>query len=193
MRYQHPVYTHAAVRAQQRRDEIQGAIAPGLPAPTGAGAFTKTACAAPSMWRTHWECAGHDAARIRCHRCRFSACRKCGAAAGRCPRSATGKRIYEGWVRHRRLAPHAHAFRYRLVHAVSGSGRTRPRVRWTLAVVGRQTQPRRIPPQRLSWRSGDAACAAVRERVHEVIGRAPARADPPARRICATSATASIR
>jgi predicted NAD/FAD-binding protein len=47
----HPVYTHAAVAAQARRHEIQGVIAPGSPAPTGAGASTRTACAVAWKWR----------------------------------------------------------------------------------------------------------------------------------------------
>ncbi|HVB84557.1 MAG TPA: DUF1365 domain-containing protein [Rhodanobacteraceae bacterium] len=38
------------------------------------------------------------------------------AATGNAPANPEGFRsaIYEGWVRHRRLAPHAHAFRYRV-------------------------------------------------------------------------------
>jgi DUF1365 family protein len=81
--------------------------------------------------------------------------------------------IYEGWVRHRRHAPHAHAFRYKIcmlyldlgeIDEVFGGRRL-----WS---VGR----RNVAEFRRSDYLGDAATPladAVRERVRAETGRAP--------------------
>ena len=82
--------------------------------------------------------------------------------------------IYEGWVRHRRHAPHAHAFRYRLCLMFLD-----------LAELDRVFEGRRLwsvnrrnlGEFRRSDYLGDPhqpLDAAVRARIHEVCGRAPA-------------------
>ena len=82
--------------------------------------------------------------------------------------------IYEGWVRHRRHAPHAHAFRYRLYLMYLDLGELERvfagRRFWS---VGR----RNLAEFRRSDYLGDPALPleqAVRARVAEVTGRAPA-------------------
>src|SRR5512147_1592528 len=88
-------------------------------------------------------------------------------------RSPISSAVYEGWVRHRRHAPHAHAFRYRIcmlyldlaeIDRVFAGRRF-----WS---VGR----RNLAEFRRSDYLGDAAvplAAAVRERVRAETGRAP--------------------
>jgi len=82
--------------------------------------------------------------------------------------------IYEGWVRHRRYSPHAHAFRYRLYMMFLDLAEL-DRVfagRWFWS-VGR----RNLAEFRRSDYLGDPALPladAVRARVREVCGRAPA-------------------
>ena len=81
--------------------------------------------------------------------------------------------IYEGWVRHRRHAPHAHAFRYRLYLLYLDLGELdRVFARRRFWSVNR----RNLAQFRRSDYLGDPAVPldeAVRERVREVCGRAP--------------------
>lgn len=87
--------------------------------------------------------------------------------------TATASAIYEGWVRHRRHAPHAHAFRYRMYLLYLDLAEI-DRVfagRW-LWSVGR----RNVAEFRRSDYLGDPQVPldrAVRERIREVCGRAP--------------------
>lgn len=82
--------------------------------------------------------------------------------------------IYEGWVRHRRHAPHAHAFRYRLYLMYLDLGELEQ------AFAGRalwSVNRRNLVEFRRSDYLGDPAVPlheAVRARIREVCGRAPA-------------------
>jgi len=82
--------------------------------------------------------------------------------------------VYEGWVRHRRHAPHAHAFRYRICLLYLDLGELdrlfAGRALWS---IGR----RNIAEFRRGDYLGDPAvplAEAVRERVRSETGRAPA-------------------
>lgn len=81
--------------------------------------------------------------------------------------------IYEGWIRHRRHAPHAHAFRYRLyLMYLDLSELDRVFARRTLWSVNR----RNLGEFRRSDYLGDPAVpldTAVRERIRAACGRAP--------------------
>lgn len=81
--------------------------------------------------------------------------------------------IYEGWVRHRRHAPHAHAFRYRLYLMYLDLGELERvfagRLFWSV-------NRRNLAQFRRSDYLGDPAVpldAAVRARIHAACGRAP--------------------
>ncbi len=94
IRYAHPVYTPAGVaRAGAPRTRSADTTARTTAAPTGAGGFTRTACAARCGW---WASSAR-------------------ASAG--GRRMTASAIYEGTIRHRRFAVRAHEFRHRLALA----------------------------------------------------------------------------
>ena len=87
--------------------------------------------------------------------------------------AVTASAIYEGWVRHRRHAPHAHAFRYRMYLLYLDLAEI-DRVfagRWLWSV-----NRRNLAEFRRSDYLGDPAVPldqAVRARIHEACGRAP--------------------
>jgi uncharacterized protein len=87
--------------------------------------------------------------------------------------AAASSCIYEGWVRHRRHAPHAHAFRYRMYFLfldLAELDRVFAR-RWLWSV-----NRRNVAEFRRSDYLGDPSVpldAAVRARIRQVSGRAP--------------------
>jgi DUF1365 family protein len=87
--------------------------------------------------------------------------------------AATASAVYEGWVRHRRHAPHAHAFRYRLcLLYIDLDDVDRLFTGRRLWSVGR----RNVGELRRSDYLGNPAvplAQAVRERVHEATGERP--------------------
>ena len=88
MRYHHPVYTPAGMAAQRRFDEVSGVRHTHY-----CGAYWATAST-----RTAW-------------------CRRCACASASGGGSVSASALYEGWVRHRRMEPVEHEFRYRLFMA----------------------------------------------------------------------------
>ena len=136
LHYAHPCTRPPRSRRRRASSEINGAAAHGTAAPTGATASTKTA-----------SCSALEALR----------------AASRPGRRSMHSASTTGWVRHRRFAPRAHAFRYRLFMALPRPRPSSTRVSRPLVVVDAPARRSPVSARRLPRRSAVPLDQAVRD------------------------------